>query len=188
MSANADGYSGVYAATWLNIFGHILVYFFAIYMGVSMIFVVDNLFWRIVATLVIMASLLFLVSRETYLPFLGTTVFPSSLLGADRGPAAGATAPLEFSVPIDGAKEGARVIYWAAAPDTKIVPNPYDAYGAFENAGVATVKNGAVSLKLHCPASYKVPSGKVLKRHVHYRVCCEQRGMLGKVRTAFVSC
>ena len=175
-----------YSLTWLRIFGHVLVYFFAIYMGVSMIFVVDNLFWRIIATLVIAASLLFLVSRETYLPFLGTTVFPSSLLGPDRDPAGSGAE--EYPISIDGASEGARIIYWAAAPDTKIVPNPYDAYGAFENAGVATVKNGAVSLKLHCPASYKVPSGRVLKRHVHYRVCCEQRGMLGKVRTAYVTC
>lgn len=176
----------LYAATWLQIFGHILVYFFAIYMGVSMIFVVNSPLWRLIAMFVIVASLIFLVSRETYLPFLGATVFPSSLIGADRAPP-GAEAQ-EFVVPIDGASEGARVIYWAALPDTKIMPDPYKAYGTYENAGVATVKHGAVTLKLHCPAVYKVPSGKTLKRHVHYRVCCEKGGMLGKVRSAYITC
>lgn len=174
---------------WLSIIGHILVYFFAVYMGISMIFVVSSPFWRTIATLVIVAALFFLVSRETYLPFLGATVFPSSLLGEDRGPGqAGARAPIEFSTSIDNVTDGMRVIYWAANPDQNVVSDPYKAYGGFENAGVATVKNGKVTLKLHCPASYEVPSGRVLKRHVHYRVCCEQRGMLSKVRTAYVMC
>lgn len=139
---------------------------------------------KLVCLPVLLLSVFFSFQRDTYLPFLGNAAFPVSLLKADAAPPG---ANVEVTLPLD-AKDGDRVLYWGAMPGNSVVPNPWDAYGQYENAGIATVKGGKVTLRFHCPTKYQVPYGKTLERHVHFRVCCPKTGMLGRVETANVNC
>lgn len=139
---------------------------------------------KLFSLLVLVLALFLLFQRDTYLPFLGPAAFPVGLLKEDMVPKG---ANVEVKIPIE-AKDGDRVLYWGAMPGNTVVATPWAAYGKYENSGIATVKDGHVVLRFHCPTKYKVPYGKTLDRHVHYRVCCEPTGMLGRVETTQVNC
>lgn len=121
--------------------------------------------------------------RETFLPFLGAAALPPSLL--KDGPVAPRDANVETSVLVD-APDGTRVLYWGAQPAEAVVDAPAPAYANYENAGVAVVKSGRATLRLACPASYRVPWRGALDRHVHYRVAAG--AVLGPVHSAHVEC
>ena len=133
--------------------------------------------------LVGVAALSIAFNRDTYLPFLGETVLPCSLI-PERVPS-GATK--ELSVP---APPGAKVLYWAAEPameGLKNIPDWQTAYSKYENAGVATADStGVAILKVRSPQAYSVPFKGRLEPHVHYRICSDT-GMLGRIKTVFVS-
>lgn len=120
-------------------------------------------------------------SRDYYLPFLGDAVYPCGVLKSK-------TPENPDTEVIVNTQPGNSVIYWAAESreDDRIVDNPWLAYGQHTNAGVTTSDNqGKAILRFRRPASYRVPSGKVLDPHVHYRVCLGN-GMLGSVETVLI--
>jgi uncharacterized membrane protein YuzA (DUF378 family) len=82
--------------------------------GLTGINFLDNLgfFARIIYILVGISALFIIFKRDTYLPFLGETVMPCSLL-TDRTPS-GATVEVTIKGPA-----GRKVIYWAAEPATE---------------------------------------------------------------------
>jgi uncharacterized membrane protein YuzA (DUF378 family) len=123
--------------------------------------------------------------RDVFLPFLGKTAFPTSVLLEDSSPP---DADRALKVP---APPGARVVYWAAEASARDpVENPWDAYGRYKNAGVAIADaSGHATLKVRHPAAYKVPGmlgPRTLRPHVHYRVTTKH-GMFGPVETAYMS-
>ena len=134
---------------------------------------------RIIYILVGLAALFIMFKRDTYLPFLGETVMPCSLL-TDRTPS-GAT----VEVTIKGTP-GRKVLYWAAEPSTEHLKKMQDwrgAYGDFMNVGVATIRaDGSATLAVRKPQQYTVPWKGPLDAHVHYRICGDG-GMLGRVET-----
>lgn len=127
--------------------------------------------------LVGLSALCLSVKRDVYLPFLNEAVYPCATL-SDRAPES-ATVKVPVRV-----MPRAKVVYWASEPNQdQPVSNPWDAYTKYENSGVATAdSNGIATLMVRDPASYKVPSGRVLSRHIHYRYCVGS-GMLSRVET-----
>lgn len=136
----------------------------------------------IVYTLVGVAALIHLFSRDYYLPFLGKCVYPCGSLTPKS--------PMDADVTIRVTVEpNVNVIYWAAEPDSKVIDNPWLAYSEYENTGVArSNEKGEAVLRVRKPAAYKVPGmlyEKTLKPHIHYRTCTMD-GMLSRVETAFI--
>lgn len=125
------------------------------------------------------ASLMF--HRDTYLPFLGTTVMPCSIL-SDRIPT-GASETVTIHV-----TPHAKVLYWATESSTaglEHIQNWKKAY-KYENAGVATADGkGLAVLKIRKPQAYTVPFKGKLEPHVHYRECTHGK-WLKKVKTVFL--
>lgn len=169
----------------LNMIAHIVTLSFVLILGVYLM--VQERFGFGVKVYALFASVLalyLLLQRDLYLPFLGRAAFPMGLVQNEEAPkGANVSHELEF----DAKDEGKRVIYWGAKPSQQVIPNPWDAYQDFSNAGVAVIKNGKAIVKFFCPTAYKVPWGKTLNRHIHYRVCCD-RGLMGPVETAFIKC
>jgi hypothetical protein len=128
------------------------------------------------------ASIALLSSRTTYLPFLGESVFPSTLMVESKTPE-DATVDVEVR-----ADPGAtHIAYWASDVGVGVKDNPYTAYGRYTNSGIAKVNSrGMATLRLRCPVRYTV-RGKVLPRHVHYRMVYPS-GIVGKVETRGVVC
>jgi hypothetical protein len=80
----------------------------------------------------------------------------------------------------------AKVVYWAAKPNDKVV-EVEEAYGDFSNSGVVMANNmGEATLTFSKGSEYVVPSGKQLKSHVHYREFKDRYGMMGPVQSVFV--
>jgi uncharacterized protein len=129
------------------------------------------------------AALAVACQRDTYLPFLGETLIPCSVL-QDRTPP-GATVTIEVE-----AEPGKKVLYWAAEPETERLENINDwrkAYLSYENAGVVTADSqGRAALKVRKPQPYLVPWKGQLEPHIHFRICGD-RGFLGRVKTVFLS-
>jgi uncharacterized membrane protein YuzA (DUF378 family) len=139
--------------------------------------------------------------RETYLPFLGETVMPCSVLKEQTPEHADTMIQIHELIP------GKKVLYWAAEPrttrsETNEQWNPHmvdpttdglgrikdwrRAYLDFANAGVTTVDEGGhATLRIRKPQPYTVPVKGPLESHVHWRVCGDN-GFLGPVETTLV--
>jgi uncharacterized membrane protein YuzA (DUF378 family) len=137
---------------------------------------------RFIFVLVGIAAISIMFSRDTYLPFLGETVFPCSVL-RDFSPD-GATVSQNVQV-----SPHAKVLYWASEPENDGIENlkTYDqAYLQYKNAGVTTANgDGVALLKVRQPQAYKVPMRGRLEPHIHFRVC-GPRGFLGAIQTIFL--
>lgn len=160
-----------------------LVLLFALYESIIVIMYVKSRFMKIVAGIVFVAIIYLGSHRNTYLPFLGPTVLPGKLLKESEKKEGATQVTLFVEMPDD-----TPVVYWAAqASEGVVFSDPYSAYEDYTNAGVAKVKNNQAILQISCPSSYKVPSGKTLKPHVHYRVVYPN-GIMGSVQTMWVAC
>jgi uncharacterized membrane protein YuzA (DUF378 family) len=133
---------------------------------------------RAVYLLVGLAAVFLFFRRDTYLPFLGTTVFPSGAL-MQKVPQGASQEVVIRTIP------GSQVVYWAAEPARGEEIGDYkEAYGKYENAGVAIADaQGDVHMKLRGPPrKYKVPWKGVLPAHVHFRIV-KPDGWAGRVET-----
>ena len=172
---------------WLHLVAMILVVVGGINWGLVGLFGFDivrfllgrSIFASVVYLLIGTAALIIAVSRDSYLPFLGETVMPCSILG-ERVPDHADT-----DVRISGLTPGAKVLFWAAEPATEGLARIRDwrrAYLDFANAGVTTVDaDGHATLRIRKPQPYTVPLKGPLESHVHWRVCGDD-GLLGPVQ------
>jgi hypothetical protein len=137
-----------------------------------------------VAVITGLAALYVGVHRDTYLPFLGETVLPCSLL-QERTPEHADT-----EVFVSGLEPGAKVLFWATEPATQGLATIKDwqrAYLDFANAGVTRVgSDGHVILRVRKPQPYTVPVMGRIDSHVHWRVC-RDGGMIGPVQTTKIA-
>jgi hypothetical protein len=169
----------------LYMFSILLLLTFSLYHAVNTLLEKNGVIAKFIAILVIGYSVYLAVNRNTYLPFLGPTVLPMSLL-KESSSYGGSKKELRVPVDID-APENTIVMYWASMPNESIIQSPYEAYSKFENAGVTTVNNKKAFFEVDCPSSYKIPSSRVLSPHIHYRIVYPN-GIAGSVRTVYVDC
>ncbi len=135
---------------------------------------------EIVYLVIGLSALYIMFDRDTYLPFLGRTVFPCDVLVESMPKYSTLSLILKL-------RPNSKVIYWAANPSTTGELTDYKgAYGNYENSGVAKSDcQGIVRLNFMDPQPYYVKSKGVLPRHIHYRVCCSS-GMMGPIRTVYL--
>jgi len=138
---------------------------------------------RLFYVIIALAAIYVGFSRDSYLPFLGETVLPCSLL-KEKTPD-NADIKVRIIAPV-----GKKVLYWAAdtAEDKELknLKNWDIAYGNFENAGVSIAgDDGSALLMVKNPQSYTVPLKGKLEPHVHYRIC-GKNGMMGPVKSIFI--
>jgi len=143
-----------------------------------------SLWGNALAVLIALAAIYVGTQRDSYLPFLGESVVPCSVL-ADKIPE-----HADVEVTVDHLKPGAKVIFWATEPATEGLAKIKDwqrAYLELANAGVATVTAaGTATLRIRKPQPYTVPLWGRLESHVHWRTC-QDGGMMGPVQTTVVS-
>ena len=159
---------GIYGVLHINIVKYVLPY---------------TIFQRVLYIVVGLAALLLMFNRNFYLPFLGKTILPLSLVKDNKTPDNST-----FSVKVH-AKPNSRVIYWAAEPHTTDQNNKRNvqvAYGEFKNSGITTAdSNGIAILHLRKPDNYTVNKhliSKMLHAHVHYRYSLSD-GLLSEIFT-----
>lgn len=137
---------------------------------------------RILYTIIGLCALSKFFQRDYYLPFLGRAVFPCDSLVLKTPENADTITNVKV-------RKNSNVIYWASqgtSAEDIIAQNPSKAYDKFANAGVALSDNkGNAQLKFKFPVRYRIPTGSVLKPHVHYRVC-RGNGMLTPIKTIFL--
>jgi len=136
---------------------------------------------RAVYILVGLSAVFLFFRRDTYLPFLGPTIFPVGALAAKQPQGASQEVTVRTA-------PNAKVVYWASEPARGDPLGDYkEAYGAYENAGVAIADaQGDAKLKVRGPPrSYTVPLKGELKPHVHFRVV-KENGWAGRVETKFL--
>ena len=138
--------------------------------------------WLVYAAVGFAAVFVLFVGRNAFLPFLGPTVFPCSLL-ENRVPQ-GADTDVAITT-----RPYAKVMYWAAEPDTehmKTLKNWKGAYLGYANAGVTEADEfGKAMLRIRKPQPYTVPMRGRLESHVHYRICTSE-GSLSQIETVFL--
>jgi hypothetical protein len=141
-----------------------------------------GIFGTILLVAALSAVVFLTLDRTSYLPFLGECVFPTSLLVPQTPKDA------TFMVNVKVKSGATHVVYWAAESGVGLVPDPFDAYGNFSNAGVVRASaSGDAVLPVRCPSRYQIPGGRTLPRHVHYRALFKS-GIAGPVHTTQVTC
>lgn len=135
--------------------------------------------------LVGISALTIMFYRDTYLPFLGPTVVPCSVLEIREPP--GATRNVKIHV-----EPNVKIVYWAAEPESghHHLNSWKNAYLDYQNSGVAISNGeGVAILKIREPQSYKVPFTGQLAPHVHYRICGNEAnaGWMGKINTVYLN-
>lgn len=155
---------------------------FGVRYGILRFIGITGVFRLVLYGFVLIAAVWLLFQRDTYLPFLGKTVYPCSLL-ENRIPD-----HADKEVHVDGLQPGAKVIFWAAEPATEglaRIRSWQQAYLDYANAGVATVDgDGHAVFHIRKPSGYTVMGGmKQLSAHVHWRVCNGGTSGLGPVQT-----
>ena len=129
-----------------------------------------------------LCGVILLINRNTFLPFLGPAVFPQPLSDEVIPEGKGEMK----SVTVKNLPANAKVIYWASNPSDKVIDNPIDAYGKYENQGITkTNDKGEAILKVNIPTSYIVPVNNQLKPHIHYRYW-NSNGMTSELKTVRV--
>ena len=134
---------------------------------------------RVIYILVAAAAIILAFDRTLWLPFLGETVLPSSLI-----PLKEQSGSTKIKVKV---APNTKVAYWAALPNGSDEDPVEIAYGKYGNSGV-TMSNdeGDATLSFEKGTGYVVPSGRKIDSHVHYRELPEEYGLLGPIRTVFV--
>ena len=103
-------------------------------------------------SLVVLLIVVYLaVHRDTFVPFIGETVFPFTLIKDTTFIKTHGT--VSKTVHID-APDGTKVAYRASMPNTHEEPDPQVAYNKYQNSGVTTVKKNQAILTVSCPAAY----------------------------------
>lgn len=118
------------------------------------------------------------LNRNTWLPFLGPNVLPSSLvpLKTNNG-----TVKVKVNV-----KPNTKVAYWATLSSKESQPDVYAAYGDYSNSGVVmSDANGVAELAINQGTGYVIPSGKYLQPHIHYRELGHNLAMMDEIKTVY---
>lgn len=138
---------------------------------------------RAIFFIVALAAVAVVFQRDFYLPFLGETHIPCSVLQEITPKDADIVVPVHVS-------PNTKVLYWAAEPakeELKQLNNYEQAYSEYKNAGVAiSDDDGNLGLQTRSPQPYTVPMKGALPSHIHYRVCSD-RGFMGPVKTVTTS-
>ena len=139
---------------------------------------------RLIYFLVLISALYLAFDRTTWLPFLGETVLPETLI------------PVKEHVGKDKVTvkvaPNTKVAYWAALPKSADRDNDKDptvdvAYDGYTNSGVVmSDSDGNAVLTFDKGSDYIVPSGRTISSHVHYRELRGKYGIIGPVCSVFV--
>ena len=168
-----------------------VTFLYTLFIGLYILFNDDyNIFIRIISIFIIAIIIYLSSKKETFLPFLGLTFIPYTLLCETKFPLG---ANLKYTLNMSEYEDGTKIIYWAANNDKdslKIIEDPFTAYKDFNNVGVSIVKNGKAEIRLLCPNKYKVKKvfDKILERHFHYRIIFKDNGFLSPVMTINIKC
>tara|TARA_B100001094_G_C18166286_1_gene792256 strand:- start:300 stop:863 length:564 start_codon:yes stop_codon:yes gene_type:complete len=140
----------------------------------------NNIIYKIIYILIGLSAIL-LFKRDTFLPFLGHTVYPCNSL-KEIIPSNSNTKVKIKTTP------NSKIIYWASESNNNIINHPSIAYGKYTNTGIViSDKFGNATLKFRYPSQYKVPYKGLLNRHVHYRICSlNPNGMLSRIETVYL--
>ena len=123
--------------------------------------------------------ILLAIKKQTWLPFLGDTVIPFTLM-----PETINVGDTTIKIKV---KPNTKVAYWSSLPSTDKKPPVDKAYGDYTNAGVSKSNNdGLVTLTFNKGTGYIVPDGRFIKPHIHYRELNTEYSMIGPVKTIYL--
>lgn len=149
-----------------------------------------NKIYHIFTIIIGICALIIGVHRDTYLTFLGETVFPTGILSKINVKNHRPDNATEF-VQIKNLPPSSLVVYWAAEPSNNNdeLLDPEFAYKDYKNSGIAIVDpQGYADLHVRLPQSYKITKRlfkKILKPHIHYRYSLSN-GMFSRIETIFL--
>ena len=163
----------IYASLNLAIFGLFRINIFKYYLDLFGLGCLEYLFY-----LILFCSAILLNRRDVFLPFLGDTVIPHSILPDNLTPE---NADVQKIINIT---PNTKILYWAAESNDMTLDNPWEAYGNYTNIGTTiSDETGDAILSVRYPASYKKPyKSSVLQPHIHYRYVLNP-GMMSRIET-----
>ena len=144
---------------------------------INTLFKIDLPIEKSIYILVALCGISLASKRSTWLPFLGLSALPGNLVSKQTPEDANKKIKVKV-------QPNAKIAYWAATGKDNNDQDVFDAYGDNSNSGVVMAdEEGVAELPIMEGAGYKVPNGKRIPRHVHYRVI--GNSMMERVRTVY---
>ena len=138
---------------------------------------------RILAMAGIVSTLLLILNRDSFLPFLGESFVPEVFLSLNSRKPKNVEKTVEIST-----EPNRKIIYWAADPGKDVKKTWKKGYNKFENSGVVVAdKTGLAKIPVQCPSRYIVHGYKILPKHLHYRIYNDSTQMLGRIQTIILT-
>jgi uncharacterized membrane protein YuzA (DUF378 family) len=133
---------------------------------------------KIIYILVAVAGIALALKEHTWLPFLGHTVLPETVLDLKI--------PDNYDTKVKiMTKPNSKIIYWAAIGKDNLNQDVDIAYADYKNCGVVlSDSEGYAELYILEGGGYTTPFGLKLRRHIHYRIA-ESNAFLGEVKTVY---
>jgi uncharacterized membrane protein YuzA (DUF378 family) len=145
-----------------------------------------------------LSGLYLLLQRDSFLPFLGHNVIPTSFK-KDIPTQQNTTTPnVNISIDIPEEDNWTHIIYWAANPkknegSSSTTPMSWqEAYGNYENTAILPISKlqKTIVVSLNCPQEYNVNTifnTKLLPKHFHYRFV-DANGYMSRIYTKNIIC
>lgn len=136
---------------------------------------------------IICMSILYVgLDRDTYVRPLGMSFIPGIAFREYKQEKTNQSLTININYP-----NADKVIYWASNPSSAIAENPKIAYGNYENYGIAKIIDGKATLFFNCPSKYIVKHfgiGKILNKHIHYRIINKDSAVISNIKTINLDC
>ncbi len=130
---------------------------------------------HILYIIIAISGLYMALDMTTWLPFLGESILPSTLVPLTQPPNPDTFIKIN-TIP------NTKIAYWAS--DKKYITDVNEAYNDYKNSGVVVSdNNGDAILSIIKGDDYIVPSNKLIKKHIHYRTLGNEYQMMGKIET-----
>lgn len=134
---------------------------------------------KVLALAGMISTVLLILNRDSFLPFLGESFIPKVFLNLSSRTPKNVEKTIEINT-----EPNRKIIYWAADPGKDIKKTWKKGYNKFENSGVVLAdKNGIAKIPVQCPSRYIVHGYKVLPKHLHYRIYNQSNQMLSRIST-----
>lgn len=145
----------------------------------------ETIFYVIYA--VICMSILYVgLDRDTYVRPLGMAFIPGTAFKEYKQKKTNQSLIININDP-----KADKVVYWASNPSSEIADSPKIAYDKYENYGIAKVIDGKATLLFNCPSKYVVNHfgiGKLLDKHLHYRIINKNSAVVSSIKTIKLDC
>lgn len=144
---------------------------------------------RFFAFVILIAAIYLALNKNTYIPHIGHTIIPFSLLSDEKIPI---NSNKTHIISLSGIDNDNRIIYWEINEKDLANFNNYfnifDNYINYSNAGISIIRNEKTAIYLNCSNENNIINNNSIKKHIYYRIINKKTSILSPINYLYIEC